>query len=159
MLSVSSNTIFRIAIYFIATPDRSRIKIGTTNQLTTRIKALRLEHGDLVVLAVLDGSYDVEKGLHRRFSHLNVTNEWFKPGDDLLGFIAAEGRSWNPKEDPDERTYVSVKMDADVLQEARIAATLLKMSLTDYLSEIVGRAATVDVEEGFARRMEAKAKP
>jgi hypothetical protein len=33
-----------------------------------------------------------EKNLHKRFSHLRVTGEWFKPEQELLGFIDGVNR-------------------------------------------------------------------
>lgn len=82
-------------IYFLAKADRSAIKIGTTIRLSARLKELAAEHGDLEVLAITDGSYPEEKSLHQRFAELRTVGEWFEPGDDLLGFIVAEGKPWS----------------------------------------------------------------
>ena len=83
-------------IYFLRATDGGPIKIGTSIQLTERLKVLSKETGqDLEVLAVVDGGRGEEQALHGRFSHLRVVNEWFEPGDDLLGFIVQEGRAWD----------------------------------------------------------------
>ena len=71
-------------IYFLRNADRTAIKIGTTIRLSARLKTLAAEHGELEVLAVIDGGRDQEKGLHRRFADLRTVGEWFEPGDDLL---------------------------------------------------------------------------
>lgn len=46
---------------------------------------------ELILLAVIDGDREVERGLHQRFSHLNIIGEWFRPGNSLMDFI--EGTS------------------------------------------------------------------
>jgi hypothetical protein len=99
-------------IYFIRRPDGGPIKIGTTIRLTERLKQLIAEHGPgLEVLAVAEGSYDRERELHRRFSHLrHGRTEQFEPGDDLVGFIVAEGRAWDGSdESPLRHTAIQMK--------------------------------------------------
>lgn len=88
-------------IYFVRRPDGGPIKIGTTVRLSSRIKQLRDEYGDLIVLAVLDGGRDVEQALHDRFAHLGRAGEWFEPGDDLLAFIMTEGNDWDGSDEVD----------------------------------------------------------
>jgi hypothetical protein len=97
-------------IYFIRSSN-GPIKIGTTIRLSTRLKQLVAEHGEgLEVLAVTEGSYEAESELHRRFSHLRVVNEWFEPGDDLMGFIIAEARPWDGIDEASEvRTILTIK--------------------------------------------------
>lgn len=83
-------------IYFIRASEGGPIKIGTTIRLSRRLKQLMAEFDcGLELLAVMDGNRDEEQALHRRFGHLRVVNEWFEPGDDLVGFIVAEGRPWD----------------------------------------------------------------
>jgi hypothetical protein len=41
----------------------------------------------LEVIETCPGTVALEKELHRRFSHLRLTGEWFRPGEDLLRFI------------------------------------------------------------------------
>jgi hypothetical protein len=50
------------------------------------------------------------------------------------------------------RNDVSVKMDAKVVEDCRIAAAFKGMSLAEYLSETMRAAAKRDIDEGYARR-------
>ncbi|MFJ7176426.1 GIY-YIG nuclease family protein [Streptomyces massasporeus] len=58
------------------------IKIGISNDPRKRAQSL-----NAVLLAQLPGSSDDERNFHRRFKHLRVHNEWFRPGEDLIGYI------------------------------------------------------------------------
>jgi hypothetical protein len=105
-------------IYFIQRPDGGRIKIGTTIRLSSRLKALCDEVGeDLLVLAVAEGGRDEEKGLHRRFADLRVIGEWFEPGDDLVGFIVAEGKQWDGS---DENVTAAVRLELSTTDHERL---------------------------------------
>jgi hypothetical protein len=58
-----------------------------------------------------------------------------------------------------KRNDQSVKMDIEVIEDCRIAASFKKMTLAEYLSETMRAAARKDIDEGYARRAaEAKAK-
>ena len=115
-------------IYFIKSPD-GPIKIGTTIRLSERLKELVAEHGEgLEVLAVVDGSFDDERELHGRFAHLRRVGEWFEPGDDLVGFIVAEGKPW------DEAPMKPVRLDltSDVHRMLRLVAAHEGASMASY---------------------------
>jgi T5orf172 domain len=114
-------------IYFIRSPG-GRIKIGTTIRLSERLKQLVAEHGEgLEVLAVVEGSYEAEKGLHDRFGHLRIVNEWFEPGDDLVGFIVAEGRPWDGS---DEKNVKPIRLDLSPSDFERLERVAKRMGLT-----------------------------
>lgn len=69
------------------------IKIGTATDVTQRMSGLRCASPYPVrLLRVLEGGPKEERGLHARFRHLCERNEWFRPGEDLLAFIAREAR-------------------------------------------------------------------
>lgn len=76
-------------VYFVRFPGLGFIKIGTTTNLKKRLDALRtsVPDGDLEVLLLLPGSYDLERSMHRQFRHLRVRGEWFRADDELLDFI------------------------------------------------------------------------
>jgi hypothetical protein len=140
-------------VYFVQAVDGGPIKIGTSIRLTERLRSLARDAGkELCVLAVVDGSYGEERSLHRRFAHLNVVNELFEPGADLLGFIVEAGREWDGTDDVPPKNDVSVKMDAKVVEECRIASAFKGMSLAEYLSETMRVAAKKDIDESVARR-------
>jgi cation transport regulator ChaC len=53
-----------------------------------------------------------------------------------------------------KRNDVSVKMDAKVVEDCRLAATYKGMSLAEYLSETMRAIANRDIEEEHARRVQ-----
>jgi hypothetical protein len=115
-------------IYFAQPSDGGRIKIGTTIRLSQRLKQLAAEHGcDLHVLAVQDGGPDDEVLLHRRFAHLRAVGEWFEPGDDLVGFIMAEGRPWDGSDDTDTKP---VRLDLGLDDHERIERSARRLGLS-----------------------------
>jgi hypothetical protein len=61
-----------------------------------------------------------------------------------------------------KRNDVTTKMDADVLEECRIAAPLVGLKLAEYISLRMKEAAARDIEESMAKRAaaaKAAAKP
>ncbi len=42
----------------------------------------------LDVLAVIDGNWNTEQALHRRFARARIRGEWFRPVPELLAHIA-----------------------------------------------------------------------
>jgi hypothetical protein len=76
-------------IYFIQPTDGGAIKIGFTDDLGQRIKALESHYGcSLALLHAMPGGRDVERELHGRFSRLRLgKTEQFRPAAELLAFI------------------------------------------------------------------------
>lgn len=73
-------------VYFVREARDGIIKIGWTKKsLRERIKHLQIGNPfKLSPAACIYGVTDaVEKMLHRRFDHLNVSGEWFFPNDDM----------------------------------------------------------------------------
>ena len=78
-------------VYFIR--NGSRIKIGTSTNVRSRVRALSLRPED--ILLTLPGGADVERSYHRKFSALRIDNtEWFRVDRELVDFIIAK----HPKE-------------------------------------------------------------
>jgi len=71
-------------IYFAINSNDGLIKIGYSAIPIGRIIHLGKS---ISILATLDGNRPREILLHKRFSHLRVTGEWFKPDQELLNFI------------------------------------------------------------------------
>lgn len=122
-------------IYFVCDETTGRIKIGTTIQLSVRLKQLAIEHGELRLLAVVAEGRDAEQALHHRFAHLRVINEWFEPGDDLIGFIVAEGNPWDGSDE--SSATLSVKLRMGAVESARIVAALRGVTITDLISDMI----------------------
>jgi hypothetical protein len=92
-------------IYFIRRADGTGpIKIGTTIRVAARIVQLTNQlKKPLHVLGVMEGNLDEERAMHTRFHHLRIQpkrrEEWFRPGSDLLEFIATQTRQWQEEDD------------------------------------------------------------
>lgn len=91
-------------IYFVRGEESGSIKIGMTGNVKRRLRLLRVNTPEkLALILVIHGPRMLERLLHFHFRHLNIHGEWFKPGEDLLAFIAdralngwslAEQRKW-----------------------------------------------------------------
>lgn len=69
-----------MAVYLIEAAGTGRIKIGATQNITSRVRALRTGcPGKIEVLFLVDGGQKEERALHRKFKSLRVdgTREWF----------------------------------------------------------------------------------
>lgn len=75
-------------IYFAQTATGS-IKIGTTEDLPSRLERLKDHYGaELALLATMPGDRDREAEIHDQFAHLRFgRTEQFRPGPDLMEFI------------------------------------------------------------------------
>ena len=60
------------------------IKIGYSTYPKARFKGLKVDE----VLAVIPGTLEDERRCHAAFEHLREHGEYFRPGVDLLAFIA-----------------------------------------------------------------------
>lgn len=78
-------------VYFIRRHTDGAIKIGTSVHTKRRLADLRVGAGPLTLLGTIPGGRDREWQVQRRFNHLRKrSGEWFRPGPDLLEFIATE---------------------------------------------------------------------
>ena len=81
-------------LYFVQGTVSGNIKIGWTESFRERFKSICSNSSDVVVcLATTEDSRDTWLELNSRFRHLRDHGEWFKPGQDLLDYIAALPRS------------------------------------------------------------------
>jgi hypothetical protein len=149
-------------IYFVQSPSGGPIKIGQTIRLSLCLAQLLAEHGQLVVLAVLDGSYPEENALHRRFASLRVRGEWFQPGADLLDFIRQNGRPWDAADEeqrPGYPIFARIRQEiGDALerflksQRLRPAlSSVLKVALEDFLAAEGFPVPPPEPKEGVAK--------
>jgi hypothetical protein len=58
-----------------------------------------------------------------------------------------------------KRNDIAVKVDAQVVADARIAASYKGLSLAEYVSEVLRPIVLRDIEEGHAQRMKPATKP
>ena len=123
-------------IYFIEHPEDKHIKIGTTIRLSQRLQYLRSEYrSHLNVLAVRDGGIREERSLHDRFDHLNVVDEWFHPGPELLGYIATEARAWDGVDETPRPLKLGtlIRVSDEFAEAIRDATGFEKMSAAEYI--------------------------
>ncbi len=75
-----------MSVYFYHLPKCNLVKIGTSIDVTARIKSLSTgctEHGYLI--RVIEGfSFKAERWLHTYFKELRVKGEWFKFSEEML---------------------------------------------------------------------------
>lgn len=76
-------------IYFLQRANGD-IKIGVTKRYTDRARQLSKEHGELKLLALVEGSFETEKELHREFRNFwTGDSEWFQDAPAIHEFIAS----------------------------------------------------------------------
>lgn len=75
-------------IYFIQESGSGAIKIGWSNSTEARKNALQIgTPHSLTILGEVPGEHSVESKIHKKFDHLRISGEWFKPEKELLDFI------------------------------------------------------------------------
>lgn len=73
-------------VYFIEMNEF--IKIGFTTNLDRRMEDLAHGHPyEINLIHHIEGSFNTESDLHRKFKHLHVRGEWFSKAPDLLQYI------------------------------------------------------------------------
>jgi hypothetical protein len=76
-------------VYFLRR-ERGPIKIGLSKNPGERRYQIMLDVGERVeILAMIVGSRDKERALHKKFGHLKITKEWFRPDPELLDYIGS----------------------------------------------------------------------
>jgi hypothetical protein len=87
-------------VYFFQVGTEGPVKIGRTNRSPlSRLADLQVSMPfDLRVVALQIGvPVHRETELHRRFAHLNIRGEWFRPGHELMEFIRCNAEPWIPE--------------------------------------------------------------
>lgn len=86
----------RTFVYFIATKDRSVVKIGWSRRPVDRLSSISCWSPlPLEIIAFAPGSMDDEHAIQHRFKHLHSHGEWFHGASDILDVaekIAAAGQ-------------------------------------------------------------------
>jgi hypothetical protein len=79
-----------LSTYIVKNPESGLIKIGRTQNVEQRLRALRCGAGaELVLLASIPG--DIEASLHKRFSQYSHHGEWFADVDGAIERYALTG--------------------------------------------------------------------
>lgn len=84
----------RIAfVYFIINHELNSIKIGRAKNVEKRLKSLQtsspvpLEIVKIIQVEGIEEARNMENSLHRRFSHLRMSGEWFKATPELINYL------------------------------------------------------------------------
>lgn len=84
-------------VYIAHFTKRNQLKVGTTAELSTRLSMQEKLHGKVTLLAVLRGSFSVEREIQLRFKGYAVPNrrpggfqvsEWFYDNDEMRAYAA-----------------------------------------------------------------------
>lgn len=112
-------------VYFIQGEDGGPIKIGWSESPEDRLSALQTGYpARLVLLGTIPGERALEGKTHRRFRHLRLHNEWFRPAADLVRFIGSGRESDQSADDRDIVWLVSFLAKAGSLEDLRRLARL-----------------------------------
>lgn len=75
-------------IYFIQAGDNGAIKIGYTDNIEKRLRQLQTGNPyKLKLLKIINGTYELEKSIHKMFVNDRLEGEWFRPSRRLLNYI------------------------------------------------------------------------
>ncbi len=81
-------------IYFVLNADSNAIKIGKARDLGKRLKSLQTSSpATLQLLKAIQvncekEAVEMESKLHRKFTHLRITGEWFRAEKELLDYLS-----------------------------------------------------------------------
>jgi len=117
-------------IYFVQNKAGSVIKIGTSENVKTRLQQL----GEVDLLALRHGGKTEEKELHVRFAKDRAYGEWFHPSSDLLEYIGSL-----PKLDIPSRTFVrtSLTIDPEIYELVEEMATAQGRTTANLLQHLI----------------------
>ncbi|MEY5099701.1 MAG: hypothetical protein RJA36_2420 [Pseudomonadota bacterium] len=77
-----------MAIYFMQAGEAGPIKIGKSNYVEARLRALSSCHYEPIrLLAVGEGCRRFEGMIHQHFADAHIRHEWFHPVAAILAFI------------------------------------------------------------------------
>lgn len=83
-------------IYFLRHVETGVLKIGTTVDYPMRLSQLIAKYGDMELLGLMTGSYDIEGELRRKFGkyHTNILQgtEWYHPAHEIVEYIKSHSK-------------------------------------------------------------------
>ncbi len=99
-------------VYFLKRRDGA-IKIGTSVDVSGRIKYHASKHGYLLFLGSIPGSFSTEQSLHDKFieHRIDKREEWFSPAPELMDWIHANAIEYLPEEGNAASKRIPVRPD------------------------------------------------
>lgn len=134
-------------IYF-GRMSNGAIKIGFSTDIDKRLAGLwHAVPGGISLIATMLGTPEAETWAHRKFAHLRISGEWFRPENDLLEFIEEVKRIGNevlPDHMRADEIELAPKLPTDeqVKEEARFYVEQIAkpVKADDRIHEILDRA-------------------
>lgn len=125
-------------IYFLQRSNGD-VKIGTTANFRARLSQLISKHGDLTLLGLMIGSYEVEQALHKQFEdQRRGATEFFRMSDDLLQYIhehaqldlslAAQDAQQNNSD-----KLIQLRVPADAYEVLKAAAEAERRTVSEFI--------------------------
>lgn len=100
-------------IYFIQAERGGPIKIGTSNNVKSRLMEFQIGNPErLVLLGVRTGSFQEERDLHDELAKFHISGEWYSPSMDLIKLISPFC-SIRPKNIDEDMSYFHNKLIND----------------------------------------------
>jgi len=82
-------------VYFVFASHHGPVKIGFSIDPMRRLAEIQRDWPEgLRLVGVVPGGFSEEQRLHKRFSHLRLHGEWFRPDDELTTFIRETAHPW-----------------------------------------------------------------
>ena len=77
-------------VYFIYSPENNMVKIGTSDSAQRRYNTIKtMSPVPLIMIGSIEGSYEKESALHRKFNSSRQHGEWFLVDDVLNKFLCS----------------------------------------------------------------------
>lgn len=113
-------------IYFIRGQRSGMVKIGSTENLKERLRALKVGSPErLEIMALMEGGAEEERRLHETFAECRSNGEWFHPRTELLAFI--EKLSLNPRLHP-AHARIAARRNRPHANDLRSRAELIQLA-------------------------------
>ncbi len=104
-----------MSVYFAYSMRGNLMKIGTSYNVETRLKGIRVMTGLKVVsLLVRPGHLPEERLYHKRFCDVHVLGEWFDFDGSLLEFVCADAAARKTLRAMGAATKATMFHDADI---------------------------------------------
>lgn len=129
-----------MTVYFITkVDDQSTVKIGTSDDVESRLLTISGQYGAIELLAQCDGGYEVELAFHRLFSDDWSEGEWFNRSPMLDAVIAKYASGVTGKRFFGRLRVVAEMEGSPIEKDKAIARSLLKRVMDSFGAEQTGR--------------------
>lgn len=124
-----------MTVYFARkVSDPTEIKIGTANNLETRLGAVARAVGPIHLVGSMPGGVATEREIQVRFSHLRIEGEWFRSSEELETYIQIAAKAEDRKFGLRSKVWTTKAVQPLARREtdAKVALLLLDMMFDRY---------------------------